>query len=158
MKPGSEIKAFFKAFKYAARGVAHCIKNERNMRFHLCAAVTVLFFMGFYEFTNAEKCSVFLCIGIVFSAELINTAVEAAVDMHGEKPTPAGKAAKDCAAGAVLTAAAGSVLCGLTLFSDKAGLSRAADFFASYPPAAPALAIWAAAAFIFIFGSGKKHK
>lgn len=152
----SELKAFFKAFTYAFSGIVHGIKRERNMRFHLCAAVTVLTFMGFYDLTAAEKCVIFLCIGGVISAELINTAVENAVDMYSKDKSPAAKAAKDCAAGAVLAMSVCAAVCGAVIFGDREVFAEIAAFFAGCPLAAVGAAVWAAAAFLFVFGIKKK--
>ena len=152
----AELKAFFKAFTYAFAGIVHGIKRERNIRFHLCAAVTVLAFMGFYDLTAAEKCVVFLCIGGVISAELINTAVENAVDMCSKEICPAAKAAKDCAAGAVLVMSVCAAVCGVVIFWDRAVFNDIAEFFICRPLAAVGAALWASAAFLFIFKTKKK--
>lgn len=152
----SELKAFFKAFTYAFSGIVHGIMTERNIRFHLCAALTVLAFMGFYELTAAEKCVIFLCIGGVISAELINTAVENAVDLFSHEKSPAAKAAKDCAAGAVLVMSVCAAVCGIMIFWDMAVFAQIAEFFACSPMAVFGAAVWAAVAFLFVFGIKKK--
>ena len=152
----SELKAFFKAFTYAFSGIVHGIKRERNIRFHLCAAVTVLAFMGFYDLTAVEKCVIFLCIGGVISAELINTAVENAVDMYSTEKSPGAKAAKDCAAGAVLVMSVCAAVCGFVIFWDRAVFAEIGKFFACRSIAVMGAAVWAAAAFLFIFGIKKK--
>lgn len=154
----SEIKAFFKAFTYAFSGILHCIRHERNLRFHLCAAVTVLWLMRFYELDVSEKCIIFLCIGSVIAAELMNTAVENAVDLHGSEKTPRGKAAKDCAAGAVLVMSISAAVCGAVIFLDRAVLCEIADHFAARPFAVICAVLWAAASFIFIFGINTTKK
>lgn len=152
----SELKAFFKAFTYAFSGIVHGIKRERNIRFHLCTAVTVIAFMGFYDLTAVEKCVIFLCIGGVISAELINTAVENAVDMYSLEKSPGAKAAKDCAAGAVLVMSVCAAVCGVVILWDRAVFAGIWEFFACRPIAAIGAAVWAAAAFWFIFGIKKK--
>lgn len=151
-----EIKAFFRAFTYAFSGIVQGIKSERNIRFHLCAAVTVLAFMRFYELTAVEKCVLFLCIGGVISAELINTAVENAVDMISTEISPAAKAAKDCAAGAVLVMSVCAAVCGVVILWDRAVFADIWEFFACRPFAVLGAAVWAAAAFLFVFGSKQK--
>ncbi len=153
-----EIKAFFKAFTYAFSGIVQGIKRERNLRFHLCAAVTVLWLMGFYELDASEKCIIFICIGAVIAAELMNTAVENAVDLHGSEKTPCGKAAKDCAAGAVLVISLAAAVCGGVIFLDRAVLREIGIYFAARPYAVICAVLWAAASFIFIFGFNTKKK
>lgn len=152
----AELKAFFRAFTYAFSGIVQGIKRERNLRFHLCAAVTVLWLMRFYELNASEKCIVFLCIGSVIAAELMNTAVENAVDLHGSEKTPRGKAAKDCAAGAVLVISFAAAVCGTAIFFDGAVLGEIGNYFVRRPYAAICAALWAAASFVFVFGIKKK--
>ena len=154
----AEIKALFKAFTYAFSGIVQGIKRERNLRFHLCAAVTVLWLMEFYELDASEKCIIFICIGAVIAAELMNTAVENAVDLHGSKKTPCGKAAKDCAAGAVLVISLAAAVCGGVIFLDRAVLREIGIYFAARPYAVICAVLWAAASFIFIFGFNTKKK
>ena len=112
------IGRFFKGFVYAFEGVVSCIKTERNMRFHIGVAVLVILLMRFYGLSAAETAAVYICIGLVISLELVNTAVEAAVDMACKDKNPLAKKAKDCAAGAVLIAAVASVAVGIRIFWD----------------------------------------
>jgi diacylglycerol kinase len=56
---------------------------------------------------------------IVMSAELFNSAIEAALDRAGSEPHPLAKAAKDMAAGAVLIGAIGAVIVGLLIFGPR---------------------------------------
>ena len=103
------MRAFIASFGYAARGVGRAVQAERNFRFELCAAVYVLLACPFFGFAPAEWALVFLCIGGVLALELVNSAIERAV----EDPDPAhwrpAGAAKDMAAGAVLAEAAPGV-------------------------------------------------
>ncbi|MBQ7783825.1 MAG: diacylglycerol kinase family protein, partial [Oscillospiraceae bacterium] len=80
----SELKAFFRSFTYAAEGIVNALRTERNMRFHACAAVTVIVFSRIYGLTRTENCIMLLCIGLVIGAELMNTAVEAAADIMSQ--------------------------------------------------------------------------
>lgn len=153
-----ELKAFFKAFTYAFSGIIHGIKRERNIRFHLCAAVTVLALMSFYEFSSSEKCVIYLCIGGVIAAELMNTAIENAVDIHGKEISPFARAAKDCAAGAVLVMSVCALVCGITLFGDIIVLSEIAEYFACRPLAIAGAAVWAVLSFLFVFGLKSSEK
>ena len=98
----SELRRFLRGFRYAASGVWAALRAERNLRFHLCAAVYVLLFSRFYSFSRAEYALLFLCIGGVMSLELMNSAVERAVDRPDASHWAAAGLAKDMAAGAVL--------------------------------------------------------
>jgi len=99
------------------------------MRFHLVAALYVLYFSRFYSLAKGEKAVLCLTIGLVFAMELLNTAVENAVNASANtKYHPFAKLAKDAAAGAVLAAAVCSVLVGLCLFADIAILKKILQF------------------------------
>ena len=54
------IGRFFKGFVYAFEGVVSCIKTERNMRFHIGAAVLVILLMRFYGLSAAETAAVYI--------------------------------------------------------------------------------------------------
>ena len=124
------IGRFFKGFVYAFEGIVSCIKTERNMRFHIGVAVLVILLMRFYGLSAAETAAVYICIGLVISLELVNTAVEAAVDMACKDKNPLAKKAKDCAAGAVLIAAVASVAVGIRIFWDYYAFMAIASYFA----------------------------
>lgn len=146
------LRALGRSFVYAGRGIFTCIKNERNMRIHLCAAFYVLLLMPFYGFTRGEKALVFLCIGLVTALEAVNTAVESAVDLISPKKHPLAGLAKDAAAGAVLFAAIGAAAVGVTLYFDTAVLKSIFDWFASRPLLAVLFVLsmigWGAAVFV----------
>lgn len=112
--------AFIKGFGYAARGIASCVRSERNMRIHLCAAFYVLGFMNFYDLSAAEKAITYLTIGIVIAAELINTAIEACVDLVSPQYHVLAKKAKDAAAGAVLCVCIFAAVIGVSIYWDTA--------------------------------------
>ncbi len=148
-----EIAAFFKGFVYALRGIIYCIKNERNMRFHICAAVTVAFLSRFYSLSRGEYALLAVIFASVISAEAINTAVERAVDLTcGGKREPLAEAAKNCAAGAVLISALFAAAAGVILFFDTEVLRMIASFFAGNRFYTVLLVIYAAACFWFVFG------
>lgn len=101
----SELRRFLRGFHYAASGIWAALRAERNLRFHLCAAVYVLLFSRFYSFGRLEYALLFLCIGGVMSLELANSAVERAVDRPDAEHWAAAGLAKDMAAGAPSTGA-----------------------------------------------------
>ncbi len=116
-----------RSFYCAARGVLRSLKNERNLRIHFFAAAYILYFSRYYSFTTAEYAVLFLTAGLVIACELINTAIEAAVDLYVKEYDVNAKIAKDAAAGAVLVSAAVSVAVGVALFWDPvimAGIGR----------------------------------
>ena len=146
------MRAFIASFGYAARGVGRAVQAERNFRFELCAAVYVLLACPFFGFAPAEWALVFLCIGGVLALELVNSAIERAV----EDPDPAhwrpAGVAKDMAAGAVLVFSIGCAVGGVLLFWDTAAFGRMWDFFTRHWWALAALAASLAAAGAFVAG------
>ena len=107
---------FLHSFRYAVQGVRTALREERNLRFHVCAAFYVYVFSLFYEFTRAEYCLITIMVGGVMALELVNSSLERAV----ERPVPerymTAGAVKDMAAGAVLVfSIASGVRCAFVL-------------------------------------------
>ncbi len=95
----SELRKFIRGFRYAGQGIAAALQQERNLRFHVCAAAYVLAFSRFYRFTAVEYALLAVCIAGVISLELVNSAIERAVDRPDAAHWAAAGAAKDMAAG-----------------------------------------------------------
>ena len=110
----------FKSFYYAFCGVADCIKKETNFRIHIVAMLSVIWFSYVYDVYSHEKAILVILISLVMVGELINTSIEAMVDIVSPEKTRLAKVAKDSAAGAVLIFALSSVICAVFLFSDIA--------------------------------------
>ena len=147
---------FLKGFRYAFSGIIHCIKNERNMRIHIVAALYVLMFARFFAFTRTEYAVLLLTIGGVISAEAINTAVENLADKISEKQDALIKAAKDAAAGAVLILAVFSVLIAIFLFGNIGGFISMYNFYISHPLDFAVLILITMISIIFIVTAPKK--
>ena len=108
-----------KSFLYAISGVVAAVKGERNMRIHLVAAIAVVSLGAWLGLGCGEWAAIAVCCALVPSLECLNTAVEAVVDLASPDMHPLAKKAKDCAAGAVLLAAIGSVVVGCVIFAPK---------------------------------------
>ncbi|WP_166243735.1 diacylglycerol kinase family protein [Paenibacillus turpanensis] len=100
---------------YAWEGIAQAVSTQRNLRIHLVAAAVAAAFALWLEVSRTDWLILFLTIGYVITAELVNTAVEYAVDLASPQRSPLAKAAKDAAAGAVLVAAFISVIVGVII-------------------------------------------
>ncbi|MDR1184382.1 MAG: diacylglycerol kinase family protein [Coriobacteriales bacterium] len=105
------------AFRYALQGFARTIKTQRSMRIHLCAAALVLIVGIIVRFERIEWALIAICVGLVLASELINTALEAVVDIASPTFHPKAKIAKDAAAAAVFVFAVVSVIVGLLVFA-----------------------------------------
>ena len=104
------------SFGHAGRGVWSALRSEVHLRFHAAATVLVLG-LGFYcEITRLEWALVTLAVAAVWTAELMNTAIEALTDLASPAYHPLAGKAKDVAAGAVLLAALGAAVVGMLVF------------------------------------------
>lgn len=111
-------KNFFKSFIHAADGIKAACRDERNMRCHMVVAVLTAVFAYFYGLTGTQWAILLVSIFSVLAAELVNTAVERAVDTATDEFRETAKIAKDTAAASVLVTAIGAVLIGICLFGD----------------------------------------
>lgn len=103
-------------FRSAWSGVITSLRTERNLRVHVAAAILVILAALFFRLPVRDLALLLLVISVVITAELLNTAIEAAVDLATPEWHRLAKIAKDAAAGAVLVAAAFAVLIGILLF------------------------------------------
>ncbi|WP_172249738.1 diacylglycerol kinase family protein [Saccharibacillus deserti] len=104
-------------FRNAWDGVRATASTERNFKVHLALCAAVLLLGALLRVPRLDWGLLCLAIGLVLSAELMNTAVEAAVNLTvGERIHPMAKKAKDAAAGAVLASALFAALIGLIVF------------------------------------------
>lgn len=110
------VRSLAKSFRNAFRGIVFCVKNERNMRIHLSAAAYVLVFSPFFHLSAAEYALLLTVICMVLSAETVNTAIEAAINLQTQWYDNLARIGKDVAAGAVLICAVFAVAVGLVLF------------------------------------------
>jgi diacylglycerol kinase (ATP) len=107
------------SFNYAFEGVIHVLRTQRNMRIHFLVAVSVLLIALVVDVGKLELIALLLSISFVLIAEMINTAVEAAIDVATTAFDPMAKLAKDIAAGAVLIATVNAVAVGYLVFSGE---------------------------------------
>ena len=107
------------SFNFALEGIIHVLRTQRNMRIHFAAAFVVLVAALIFDISRLELIALLIAIVFVLIAEMINTAVEAAVDVASTSFDPMAKLAKDIAAGAVLIAALNAVAVGYLVFSGE---------------------------------------
>lgn len=118
-----------KSFWCATKGLISCFKTERNFRIHLCACFYVVWFSGFYSFGTTQKAVIALTIGFVIVSELLNTAIETAVDLASPQHNKLAGLAKDIAAGGVLASAITAVVVAVIFFADIKIIKKIADFY-----------------------------
>jgi diacylglycerol kinase len=104
------------SFKYAFNGLFYAIQTQKNIRIHLVATVVVLLFSALVKITPLELTLIVIVIGIVWIAEIFNTAIEKLVDLCSPQYHLLAKLSKDLAAAGVLVAAMTAVLVGIIVF------------------------------------------
>lgn len=110
---------FFKdrvrSFRYAFAGWWYVVCHERNAWIHALASVTVVSLSFWLGLTRWEWAVIILTVAMVWTAEFLNTALEAVVDLASPQQHPLAKVGKDVGAAAVLIAAGASVIVGLLI-------------------------------------------
>lgn len=145
-------------FYHAIEGIWASVRCEKHLRFHIVIANLIMVFAYFYGISAPEWAALILCIGAVISAELLNTAIERAVDTATSEVVPCAKLAKDSAAGAVLVLATCSILVGICLFGDFEKIrTTLIHIFTSVKIFVPCLMLGVADVLFLIFG-GKNER
>ncbi|MDH5379302.1 MAG: diacylglycerol kinase family protein [Cyclobacteriaceae bacterium] len=108
-----------KSFSYAFNGFKILFKEEHNSRIHLIVAICVTIAGFVYHITGFEWIALILSIGLVFSLELINSAIENLSDFVSTEQHNSIKKVKDLAAAAVLFSVITAVIVGLVVFIPK---------------------------------------
>jgi diacylglycerol kinase (ATP) len=109
----------FDSLNYAFEGIIHVLRTQRNMRIHFAIAFVVLVAALVVNVTKLELIALLISITFVLIAEMINTAVEHAIDISTTSFDPMAKLAKDIAAGAVLIASVNALAVGYLVFAGK---------------------------------------
>lgn len=105
-----------RAFTCAWDGISYAVRTQRNMKIHLVLAVAAVVLGFALSIDAASWTAIALCIGLVFAAECMNTALESAVDLVSPDYHELARRAKDCAAGAVLLLALAAVAVACIVF------------------------------------------
>ncbi len=107
------------SFAHAGDGIIAGLKAERNMVIHF-GMLTLVVVLGFLlRVSLMEWCILLILFGLVLAAELLNTAIESAVDLVMKQQHPKAKLAKDAAAGAVLICAIIAAMVGAIILGPK---------------------------------------
>lgn len=104
------------SFGHAFRGIWSALRSEVHLRFHALATVVVIGFGLYCQLTRLEWALIALAVAGVWTAELMNTAIEALTDLASPDYHALAGKAKDVAAGAVLLAATGALVIGALVF------------------------------------------
>jgi diacylglycerol kinase len=118
MKPETPL-SFIASVKVAGEGIITTFRQQRNFKIHVGVGSATVALGLIVGLSSIEWCVIMMVIAAVLAAELINTAVEATVDLVIQSTHPMAKIAKDAAAGAVLIVACFAAIIGMIIFAPK---------------------------------------
>lgn len=124
MIPGSnrEHPTFIRSFGYAIEGFRTAVATERNIKVQLLVGVLAIVAGLVLRIDALSWVLVLLCIGLVLFAELVNTSIEAIVDLATQDLHPLAKRAKDIAAASVFTLSITAAVVGIIVFARALGM------------------------------------
>ena len=112
-------KRFLSSFKYSLQGLKYAYKNEQSMLIHFIATLLIVILGFLLNISLTEWAIVLIAIGVTLAAELINTAIEAAVDLITLEIHPLAKIAKDCGSAATFVFSMLTAVIALIIFVPK---------------------------------------
>ena len=110
------IKRTLRTFKYSLDGLVYAYKNEQSMWIHAAGTIFTVILGFIYSLSLTEWAIVFIALGVILASELINTAIEAAVDLCTLEIHPLAKIAKDCGSAATFVLTLVSIVICLFVF------------------------------------------
>jgi len=112
--------SLFDSFNFAFEGIIHVLRTQRNLRIHFVIAIGVIVAAVLLSVQRIQLIALLLVIAFVLVTEMINSAIEGAIDISTTSFDPNAKLAKDIAAGAVLIASVTALAVGYLVFADAA--------------------------------------
>ena len=106
-------------FGYAAKGLLEAIRTQFNIRFHFVATIIVVALSYYYNLSIIEWCFIILSIGLMWTIELLNTAIEYLTDFVSPEFNDLAGQVKDISSAAVLLAAIVTAFIGFIIFIPK---------------------------------------
>ena len=116
---GNFLERYVKSFLHALSGIYYAIIHEHNMIIILLAAIVAVTAGFYYNIDSSEWLFCILIIGMVAGSEMINTSIEAVVDLETMKVHPLAKIAKDTASSATLIFSITAFVGAVVIFAPK---------------------------------------
>ncbi len=116
---GSWVIRYKKSFFHAVDGIVYAIENEHNMLLMMIAGLLVFALGLILPVSMVEIMILVILIASVMATEMINSAIEAAIDLVTLEEHPLAKVAKDTGSAASLILCVASLICGLVIFVPK---------------------------------------
>ena len=118
-EPQHAKQTFLRSFRVAWDGLTDAMRSDRNLRLHALATVMVAGAGWWCRLSRVEWAVIVLSIGLVWTSELLNTAIEAVVDLASPEHHELARIAKDVASAAVLLAAVTAIVVGSLIFGPR---------------------------------------
>ncbi len=109
-------KRFLKSLKYSLDGLRYAYRYEQSLWLHAFATVFAIILGLTFQIKLSEWAIIFIALGSILALELINTAIEAAVDLTTTEIHPLAKIAKDCGSAASFMMSIVSIVISLFVF------------------------------------------
>lgn len=120
MKRGNfSVRKRLESFRFAFNGLKIMVREEHNSRIHMAAALLALILGWYLEINSGEWLVLIGVTGLVFTAELLNSALEHLADVVSAGYNGKVKKAKDLAAASVLVSSIIALLAGCIIFLPK---------------------------------------
>jgi len=116
---GTALERYYKSFMHAVDGIVYALKFEHNMIIILLAAILAILAGFIFNISEVEWFFVIIIIGLIAATEMINTAIEATIDLITTKTHPLAKIAKDTASSASLILSLTAFIGALIIFVPK---------------------------------------
>ena len=116
---GSSLDRYKKSFFHAIEGILYCIKYEHNTIIIIISALIAIICGFFFQINMYEWLFVITMIGSISACEMINSSIEAAIDLITSDINPLAKISKDTASSATLILCITALIGGLIIFLPK---------------------------------------
>lgn len=118
---GTALERYIKSFDHAIDGIIYCLKNEHNMII-IFIATAVAIILGFtFKINSYEWLFIITICGLIASCEVINSSIEATIDLITTNVHPLAKIAKDTASSATLILCIVALIGAIVIFVPKIG-------------------------------------
>lgn len=156
-RPPTKSKSLVDSFRYAFEGMSHVLHSQRHVRYQLIIFAMVLAVGLAIPVTAFEFAALILAMGLLLVAELLNTAVEAVVDLITDRYEVLAKVAKDIAGAAVLVASVTAAVAVSAVFLHNQGIQRLLSEHRAVPPHRPYTVLIAAGLLCILVVLGKVY-
>ena len=112
-------KRFLRSFKYSFEGLRYAYINEQSLLIHVTVGLLIVILGICLQISQMQWLFVLMCIGIIMATELINTSIEATIDLISPEYNQLAKIAKDTASAAVFVFSMVAAVGGLIIFVPK---------------------------------------